>query len=141
MSAVRFMLDTNIVSDLIRNPEGAVQGAVSRVGTPAISISSIVALELRFGYLKRGSDRLARLVEDMIARMEVVSYDDAASFRYAEIRHTLQSSGKPIGPVDLFIAAHARSLDLTLVTDNIREFSRVEGLRVKNWLERETPDA
>lgn len=141
MSAARFMLDTNIVSDLIRNPEGAVQGAVSRVGTPAISISSIVASELRFGYLKRGSDRLARLVEDMIARMEVVSYDDAASFRYAEIRHALQSSGKPIDPVDLFIAAHARSLDLTLVTDNIREFSRVEGLRVKNWLERETPDA
>lgn len=141
MSPVRFMLDTNIVSDLIRNPEGAVQGTVSRVGTPAISISSIVASELRFGYLKRGSDRLAQLVEDMIARVEVVSYEDAASFRYAEIRHALQSSGKPIGPVDLFIAAHARSLDLTLVTDNIREFSRVEGLRVENWLERETSDA
>jgi tRNA(fMet)-specific endonuclease VapC len=140
MSFVRFMLDTNIMSEMIRNPEGAVQQVVSRVGTPAISISSIVASELRFGYLKRGSDRLAQLVENMIARVEVVAYDDAASIQYAQIRQSLQAAGKPIGPVDLFIAAHARSLDLTLVTDNIREFSRVDGLKLENWIEREPSD-
>jgi len=140
MSTVQFMLDTNIISELIRNPEGAVQQVVARVGTPAISISSIVASELRFGYLKRGSDRLAQLVEDMISRVELVPYDDAASFHYAQIRHILQLSGRPIGPNDLFIAAHARSLDLTLVTDNIREFSRVDGLKLENWIEREAPN-
>jgi tRNA(fMet)-specific endonuclease VapC len=140
MSAVQFMLDTNIISELIRNPEGAVQQVVTRVGTPTISISSIVASELRFGYLKRKSDRLAHLVENMIARVEVVSYDDVASIHYAQIRHSLQAAGKPIGPVDLFIAAHARSLDLTLVTDNIREFSRVDGLKLENWIEREAPN-
>ena len=140
MTTARFMLDTNIMSDLIRNPDGPVQQVASRFGTPTISISSIVASELRFGYLKRGSDRLAQLVENMISRVEVVPYDDAASIHYARIRHTLQLSGKPIGPVDLFIAAHARSLDLTLVTDNIREFSRVEGLKLENWIEREAPN-
>lgn len=140
MTAARFMLDTNIMSDLIRNPEGPVQQVASAFGTPAISISSIVASELRFGYLKRGSDRLAQLVENMIARVEVVPYGDAASVHYAQIRHSLQASGTPIGPVDLFIAAHARSLGLTLVTDNIREFSRVEGLKLENWIERESPD-
>ena len=141
MSVVRFMLDTNVISDLIRNPDGAVQRAVSRIGTPAISISSIVASELRFGYLKRGSDRLAQLVENMISRVEVVPYDDTASVHYARIRKALHASGRPIGPVDLFIAAHARSLDLTLVTNNIREFSRVDGLKLENWLDPEATDA
>jgi tRNA(fMet)-specific endonuclease VapC len=135
------MLDTNAVSDLIRAPDGAVQQNVSRVGTSVISISSIVASELRFGYLKRGSERLARLVESMMSRMEILPYDDNASVHYAKIRHALHVSGKPIGPNDLFIAAHARSLGLTLVTDNIREFSRVDGLKVENWIEREGADA
>ena len=80
--------------------------------TPAIAISSIVASELRFGYLKRGSDRLTQLVENMIARVEVISYDEAAPVHYAQLRHSLQMSGTPIGPVDLFIAAHARSRPL-----------------------------
>ena len=140
MTSARYMLDTNVISDLIRNPEGRVQHAVSRVGIPSIAISSIVASELRFGYLKRGSDRLTQLVESMISRVEVMSYDDAASLHYARIRHTLQVSGRPIGPNDLFIAAHARALDLTLVTDNIREFSRVDGLKLENWIEREAPN-
>ena len=141
MSAARFMLDTNIMSELIRNPDGPVQRVAARFGTPAISISSIVASELRFGYLKRGSERLARLVENMISRVEVVRYDEAASMHYAQIRQSLQTSGKTIGPNDLFIAAHARALDLTLVTDNIREFSRVDGLKLENWIDREPSDA
>jgi tRNA(fMet)-specific endonuclease VapC len=140
MSAAQFMLDTNMISELIRNPEGSVQQVVERIGTPAISISSIVASELRFGYVRRGSDRLATLVENMISRIQVVSYDDAASFHYAKIRQGLQAVGKPIGPNDLFIAADARSLDLMLVTDNIREFSRVDGLKLENWIEREASD-
>lgn len=136
-----FMLDTNIVSELIRNPEGRAQSVAAEHGTPALTISSIVASELRFGYLKRGSRRLEKLVEELMARVEIVSFDDAASTHYARIRNVLQSVGTPIGSVDLFIAAHARSLGLTLVTDNIREFSRVDGLKLENWLEREAPDA
>eukprot|EP01035_Chromulina_nebulosa_P009576 gene9576-12923_t len=92
---------------LLQNPEGLVQQKISGVGMTAISISAIVASELRFGYFKRGSDRLAGLVESMIARVAVLPYDDGASIHYAEIRRDLQLSGIPIGPVDLFIAAHA----------------------------------
>jgi tRNA(fMet)-specific endonuclease VapC len=137
MTTTRFMLDTNIMSDLIRNPDGAAQRVVARVGTEAIAISAVVASELRFGYRKRGSDRLARLVENLIARVTVLPYDDAASVHYGGIRQALASNGRPIGPNDLFIAAHARSLGLTLVTDNIDEFSRVDGLKLENWIERE----
>lgn len=140
MSDAEFMLDTNVISELIRNPEGPVQRTVARIGVPAIAISSIVASELRFGYRKRGSERLAKLVENMLSRLTILPYDDKASVHYGWIRNALHGSGKPIGPNDLFIAAHARSLDMTLVTDNMREFSRVEGLKLENWIERETPD-
>lgn len=140
MSDAVFMLDTNVISDLIRNPVGPVQRKVENVGVHAICVSSIVASELRFGYHKRGSDRLERLVEGMLRLVTVLPYDDKASFHYADIRQAIQARGMVIGPNDLFIAAHARALELTLVTDNVREFSRVEGLKIENWLERTDHD-
>lgn len=140
MSDAVFMLDTNMISDLIRNPEGAVQRKVAKLGVPAICVSSIVASELRFGYYKRGSDRLERLVEGVLRLVAVLPYDDKASVHYADIRQAVQSRGRVIGPNDLFIAAHARALRLTLVTDNMREFSRVDGLKIENWLERTDND-
>lgn len=139
MSAIRFLLDTNIVSDLIRNPEGAVQRSIASVGTSSLSTSAIVASELRFGYARRGSARLMNLVESALSRIKILPYDDAASLDYARIRHVLEMTGKMIGPNDLFIAAHAQSLDLTLVTDNTAEFSRVDGLKLQNWIERPAP--
>ena len=78
---------------------------------------------------------LARQVEAVLGEIEILPYEAPASLAYAETRTLLERRGRPIGATDLFIAAHALALDLTLVTANIREFSRVEGLKVENWME------
>lgn len=135
MSGPRFMLDTNIVSDVIRNPYGRAADRMQQLGDEQISISAIVASELRFGIMKRNSPRLTLLVESILDRMMILPYEDMGAIHFAHIRWTLEQAGKPIGATDLFIAAHARSLDMTLVTNNIREFARVPGLKVENWLE------
>ncbi|WP_119942961.1 type II toxin-antitoxin system VapC family toxin [Neorhizobium sp. NCHU2750] len=132
------MLDTNIASELIRRPDGMVAHRMFDMRA-LCCISSLVASELRYGAEKRGSSRLKALVEALIQRLAVAPYEEASTFHYAAIRNDLTMKGALIGPVDLFIAAHARSLDLTLVTNNIREFSRVEGLKVENWLEGTAP--
>jgi tRNA(fMet)-specific endonuclease VapC len=138
MIGVLYMLDTNIVSALIRQPDGPAQARLMKVGEASVCVSAIVASELRFGALKRQSERLTRQVEDVLTRLAVVAYDDVASVSYGEIRSQLEARGELIGGNDLFIAAHARALDMTLVTDNIREFSRVDGLKLENWIDRET---
>lgn len=138
---ILFMLDTNVASELVRPRRGRIGDKVRQHGLASLSISAVVAAEMRFGYLKRGSDRLAGMVEDAIGFLHVLAFDDAASSEYGAVRHELERRGTPIGPNDLLIAAHARSLGLTLVTDNIREFSRVDGLKLENWLEREATDA
>lgn len=139
MSSYVHMLDTNILSDAIRNPFGAVAELIDKADKGSLCVSAIVASELRFGALRRGSTRLTYLVENSLARIAILSYEDQASHHFADIRSTLEKRGTPIGTTDLFIAAHARSLDLTLVTNNVREFSRVDGLRVENWLEEAAP--
>lgn len=137
MSSQRFMLDTNIVSDMVRNPEGRSFARWSETGYADLCVSAIVVSELRFGVEKKQAPKLARGVDNFLRRVEILPYEPPADVHYAIIRASLERQGLPIGPVDLFIAAHARSLDLTLVTDNIREFSRVEGLRLENWIEGE----
>lgn len=134
MSAWRYMLDTNIVSHMIRVPEGAVVSRVRDVGSDTLCISALVASELRYGAVKRGSERLSALVESTLERLDIIAYEAAAAVHYAEIRDQLSRSGNLIGPMDMLIAAHARALELVLVTDNTREFSRVEGLTIENWL-------
>ncbi|WP_442981109.1 type II toxin-antitoxin system VapC family toxin [Rhizobium sp. SL42] len=129
------MLDTNIVSDAIRNPYGRAAERMAAMDDEMIAISAIVASELRFGAMKRGSVRLTSLIETVIGRISVLPYENVASHHFAEIRLNVERQGKPVGTTDLFIAAHARSLDLTLVTANTREFSRIPGLKVENWLE------
>ncbi|MGF9562438.1 type II toxin-antitoxin system VapC family toxin [Neorhizobium sp. JUb45] len=135
MSRFVRMLDTNILSDAIRNPFGAVAEAIDSAVNDSLCVSAIVASELRFGAARRGSDRLTHLVENSLARIAILGYDDRASHHFADIRSALEKRGTPIGTTDLFIAAHARSLDLTLVTNNVREFTRVDGLKIENWLE------
>ncbi|RYE51986.1 MAG: type II toxin-antitoxin system VapC family toxin [Rhizobiaceae bacterium] len=140
MTSVRYMLDTNIVSALIRWPDGSTKSRLLSVGEESVCVSAIGASELRFGAVRRRSARLISQVEDVLSRMLVIDYNDAASIVYADIRAQLEVRGTLIGSNDLFIAAHARSLDLTLVTDNIREFSRVDGLKLENWIDREAAD-
>jgi tRNA(fMet)-specific endonuclease VapC len=130
-----YMLDTNIVSDAIRNPYGRAAERMATMDDEMIAISAIVASELRFGAAKRGSARLTDLIEAVVGRIAVLPYEDVASHHFAEIRLSVERQGKPVGTTDLFIAAHARSLDLTLVTANTREFARIPGLKVENWLE------
>jgi tRNA(fMet)-specific endonuclease VapC len=134
-----YLLDTNILSDAIRNPFGRAQTYIRRFDKSAICTSAIVASEMRYGARKKASDRLIQRVEQLLGWISVLPYDDAASRSFSIIRTDLERRGLPIGWGDLFIAAHARSLDLTLVTNNAREFSRVEGLKVENWLEDDAP--
>jgi tRNA(fMet)-specific endonuclease VapC len=135
-----FMLDTNIISHVLQNPLGDVARELRQHGLSSVCTSSIVASEMRYGALKKGSRRLQDTVAAMLDQIEVLDYDDIASHHYADVRHSLEILGTPIGSTDLFIAAHAKSLDLTFVTDNVREFSRVEGLKIENWIKREDAD-
>jgi tRNA(fMet)-specific endonuclease VapC len=94
----------------------------------------VVACELRLGALRKGSAVLSGRVEQLLDSLVVLPLDEPADQHYAEIRAALERAGTPIGSHDLFIAAHARSRDMTLVTHNLREFQRVPGLRVEDWL-------
>lgn len=139
MSDVVYMLDTNILSDAIRNPFGRTKDYIARFDENVICTSAIVASEMRYGACKKGSARLVERVEQALSWLTVLPYDDKAAHAYARIRSDLEQKGQTIGLGDLFIAAHARSLDLILVTNNVREFSRVDGLKVENWLEEAAP--
>lgn len=128
------MLDTNIVSELARNPQGAVATRIGEVGADAICVSIITAAELRYGCAKKGSPRLLAQIEAILDSITVLALDVPADTEYGGIRAELESAGKPIGPNDLFIAAHAYALDATLVTANTGEFSRIRALKVENWI-------
>ncbi|ANI80323.1 type II toxin-antitoxin system VapC family toxin [Sphingobium sp. EP60837] len=129
-----YLLDTNILSDLVRHPQGVIGAHIAQGTTETIVTSIIVASELRFGAERRGSERLTAQLEGILKRLPVLPLEDDADRHYGALRAELERQGKPIGGNDMFIAAHALALDATLVTDNAREFERVPGLRVKNWL-------
>lgn len=131
---IRFLLDTNILSDLARKPQGKVADAIARTGERSVCTSIVVAAELRFGAAKSGSKRLARQIDRILAALEVLPLVEPADRHYANIRKRLEKRGRPIGPNDLLIAAHALAEDCTLVTANEREFSRVPSLKIENWL-------
>jgi len=131
------MLDTNAVSDLMYDPLGLVAQRMAVIGTGEISVSLIVVAELRFGVAKSGSTRLAAQLDMVLSGLVLKAWDAPADHAYGLIRADLQKRGTPIGANDLLIAAHALALDCILVTDNEREFSRVAGLRIENWLRRD----
>ena len=127
------MLDTNVVSDLLRQPDGAVARRTAAYERGSIAISIIVAAELRYGAHRRGSMRLTRQVEALLSAIEILPLSEPADRHYGMLRFELERLGRPIGRNDLLIAAHARSLGATLVTNNTGEFSRVPGLKVEDW--------
>ncbi|RYM10673.1 type II toxin-antitoxin system VapC family toxin [Sphingobium cupriresistens] len=129
-----FLLDTNILSDLIRQPDGMVAHAIAKVGEDAVATSIIVAGELRYGGEKRGSPGLQSRIEDLLSLIPVLPLKHDADACYGRLRTELERRGTPIGANDMLIAAHALAIGATLVTDNIREFERVEGLKLVNWL-------
>jgi tRNA(fMet)-specific endonuclease VapC len=128
------MLDTNIISDLIRNPRGKAAKRIARAGETNICTSIIVAAELRYGCAKSGSQRLRKAIEDLLGEISVLPFDAPADAEYGAIRSTLEADGTPIGSNDLLIAAHARATGSTIVTANAGEFKRVGSLKVENWL-------
>lgn len=129
-----YLLNTNIVSDLIRNPQGQIASHIRKVGESWIATSIIVAAELRYGAAKKGSPRLTLQLEAVLGALVVLPFEPPGDESYGRVRAALEAAGKPIGSNDLLIAAHALSLGHVLVTDNTREFSRVRGLKVENWL-------
>jgi tRNA(fMet)-specific endonuclease VapC len=130
----RYLLDTNIISDLIRRPSGAVASHIARVGEKNVCTSIIVAAELRYGCAKNSSKRLLQAVESLLGELDVLSLEEPVDMEYGRIRAQLEQKGSPIGGNDLLIAAHALAVDATIVTANVNEFARVEGLKVENWL-------
>lgn len=133
MTVPRYLLDTNVISDLVREPQGRVAVKIAEVGEAAVCTSIVVAAELRFGAAKRGSERLSAQVEAILSAMEVLPLEAPADDTYARLRWALEQSGRMIGPNDLFIAAHALASGCVLVTANVDEFSRVPGLVLEDW--------
>ena len=128
------MLDTNILSELVRNPQGEVTAQIANAGEDSVCTSIVVAAELRYGAIRSNSAKLAERVDLILSALEILPLETPADHQYAAIRHHLTRQGTPIGPNDLLIAAHALTNNLTVVTANVGEFSRVPGLKVENWL-------
>lgn len=131
----RYLLDTNVLSELIRNP-ATLTAKIAAVGEARICTSIVNACELRFGAEKKGSDLLSGRVDRLLETIDVMALDAGVDRAYAEIRSDLESRGRPIGGNDYLIAAHAIALGCVLVTRNQKEFGRVPGLVTENWLPR-----
>jgi len=129
-----YLLDTNILSDLVRNPQGRIADQIRAIGEARIGTSIIVAAELRYGAIKKGSDRLTAQIEAVLSRMEILPFEAPADTAYGMIRAQLERAGTLIGGNDLLIAAQTIALGHTLVTDNESEFARIDGLAWENWL-------
>jgi tRNA(fMet)-specific endonuclease VapC len=133
---LRYMLDTNLCIRVLRDKPASVRPRFNEEAD-GLSISTVVLTELLHGAAKSGRPaENRRAVEDFAARLELLPFDEAAAGHAAEIRAALERKGTPIGAYDLLIAGHARSRGLALVTGNLREFRRVEGLRCEDWLDR-----
>jgi tRNA(fMet)-specific endonuclease VapC len=131
---MRYLLDTNIVSDLVRNPQGRVTQRIREVGEAQVCTSIIVAAELRYGAAKKGSPRLTAQLEAVLGALEVLPFETPADATYGLLRTRLEQAGQPIGGNDLLIAAQAVALRHAIVTDNEREFARIDDLPYENWL-------
>jgi tRNA(fMet)-specific endonuclease VapC len=131
---MRYLLDTNIVSDLIRNPQGRIADHIRKVGEAQVCTSIIVAAELRYGAMKKASPRLAAQLEAVLGGLDVLPFETPADAACGLIRTRLEQAGRPIGGNDLLIAAQAIALGYTIVTDNESEFARIDGLSRENWL-------
>ena len=130
-----YLLDTNVVSDLVRHPRGVIAKRISLEGEGNVCTSIIVASELRFGAHKRNSKQLTRQLDLVLSVLQIMPFESPAEQHYAKLRVYLEERGTPIGPNDMLISAQSLALDCTVVTRNLREFSRVPGLKVDNWFE------
>jgi|SRR6516164_907193 tRNA(fMet)-specific endonuclease VapC len=129
-----FLLDTNILSDLMRHPRGRVADKIAAVGEEQICTSIIVTAELWYGATKKASPRLTAQLQEVLRGIDVLRLEAPVDVIYGELRTRLEKRGNRIGANDVLIAAQAMALRHTLVTDNEREFARIDGLSIENWL-------
>lgn len=131
---IKYLLDTNIVIYTIKNRPREVREMFKKHQTQ-MAISTVSVGELIFGVERSVQpERNQADIDGMLARLEVFTFDEKAAAHFGQIRAELYSQGKPIGPYDMMIAGHARSQGLILVTNNMKEFERVPGLRLENWV-------
>lgn len=131
---MRFMLDTNICIYVIKRRPPSVLAMLLQHEAAGIGVSIVTVCELAYGAMKSGSARNQSALQQFLEPLEVADFDRGAAMVYATVRTQLEAAGKPIGPLDTQIAAHALSLDVTLVSNNTREFARVPGLKLANWV-------
>lgn len=131
----KYLLDTNILSELIKQPKGyTAQKIASLKNAASCCTSVIVACELRYGALKKGSPALTAKVNQLLEAIEILPLGQDVEAYYARHRVALELAGTPIGSNDLLIASQASALGLTIITGNVKEFSRIPDLAVENWL-------
>lgn len=131
----RYLLDTNVISEILKNPHGTAADKLRRhLPHDQVCTSVIVAAELRYGAAKRGSSTLTVRVEEFLQAISVLPFAPDADQHYGNIRVELERKGTIIGGNDLLIAAHALAANCVLVTANQREFARVRGLKSENWV-------
>lgn len=130
-----YLLDTNIVSYIIKAQDTRLIDKFEQAAkTATIGVSSITTAELYYGVKKKNSQKLKQAVDAFLSPLQVFEFDQSASAVYGDVRSDLESRGAVIGSYDMLIAAHSLSLRTTLITNNTREFERVAGLIVENWV-------
>ncbi|MEL6137751.1 MAG: type II toxin-antitoxin system VapC family toxin [Cyanobacteria bacterium J06628_6] len=129
-----YLLDTNILSELIRHPQGRIFEYIAEVGEDKVYTSIVAACELKFGAAKGCSESIKQQVSKTLDALPILPLTSPVEVRYAALRVYLEQAGTPIGPNDLPIASQALTLGLVVVTANVREFERVPDLSVENWL-------
>ncbi len=131
---MHFMLDTNICSYVLRSRPLTVKEQFDEAGPGALAVSTVVLAELLYGAARHAKGAVIRSeIADLVSRLAVVTWDEAAAEHYGDIRAELERAGTPLGAMDMMIAAHARSRGATLVSNDTRHFGRVVGLLVANW--------
>ena len=132
---MRYLLDNNILIAMSKERPGLAD-RLARYPATSILLSSVVVAEIEYGIAKSvRQEHNRRVFDTLLSGFPLVSFDAAAAREYGSIRARLEREGRFIGPYDLMIAAHAKALETVLVTDNVGEFSRVDGLKVVNWLD------
>ena len=131
---MRYLLDTNICIYAINNRSDTMVERLKREGRPNLTTSTIVAAELAFGVEKSSRNETKQQLLLFLGGLQLLSWSESAIWHYARQRRLLKEAGTPIGEMDLLIAAQALGDDLTLVTNNTREFERVQGLKLENWV-------
>jgi tRNA(fMet)-specific endonuclease VapC len=131
--AIRYLLDTNVVSFHIRESSVGLKRRLGRVRADQVALSVITEMEIRYGLAGNPKLRIAPLVEAFLAGITILPLETKVASACARIRAALEAKGTPIGPLDLMIGAHARAIGATLVTSNVREFRRISGLKVVDW--------